>query len=75
MKNVDQFRSLGNCSPTPPLTQHYGLQKNFSPLWASVWSKSKGVRGGGGLGPSLGSATEQSYSGLHSPGQSYSTYL
>ena len=24
-KYLDQFRFLGNCSPTPPLRQHFGL--------------------------------------------------
>ena len=26
-KYSDQFRFLGNCSPTPPLSQHFGLSK------------------------------------------------
>ena len=26
-KYLDQFRFLGNCPPTPPLRQHFGLSK------------------------------------------------
>ena len=26
-KYLDQFRFLGNCPPTPPLSQHFGLSK------------------------------------------------
>ena len=26
-KQSDQFRFLGNCPPTPPLSQHFGLSK------------------------------------------------
>ena len=32
-------------------------KKDFSSLWASVWTKNKGGGGGGGPGPSRGSAT------------------
>ena len=26
---LDQFRFLGNCPPTPPLSQHFGLSKKY----------------------------------------------
>ena len=28
-KQSDQFRFLGNCPPTPPLSQHFGLRKKW----------------------------------------------
>ena len=29
MKGLDQFRFLGNCPPTPPLTQHFALSEKY----------------------------------------------
>ena len=26
-ENVDQYQFLGNCAPTPPLTQHFIISK------------------------------------------------